>query len=98
MSNTDTAWKTLERVNEWIRFADAKAIAILAGSGVLGGLVVRALPEWAEAKQHPWHSSLLWISLIFLAFAVLFSLAVLTPKRDVTIQHPVSAAVSELTV
>jgi hypothetical protein len=40
---TETLWRTYGAINEWIRFADAKAGAILTVNGVLGGALVTAL-------------------------------------------------------
>lgn len=40
----DDAWATYSQVNEWIRFADVKATALLAVSGVLGGLLISSAP------------------------------------------------------
>ncbi|MEV6925872.1 Pycsar system effector family protein [Dactylosporangium sp. NPDC051485] len=37
-------WTPLQHVNEWIRFADGKATALLAASGVLGGLLAGTHP------------------------------------------------------
>jgi Family of unknown function (DUF5706) len=80
MSDVDSAWKTLERVNEWIRFADSKAVALLTGNGVLGGFVIRAMPRWSQVGTHPWRYWFLATSLGFVMAAILSNLRVLTPK------------------
>lgn len=43
--NTDGLWRTLEVVSEWIRFADAKAGAVLAVNGVMLALFTGRLRE-----------------------------------------------------
>lgn len=50
MQNSEV-WGVLTQTNEWIRFADAKATALLAAGGVLGGLLVISVPapdSWGE--------------------------------------------------
>jgi hypothetical protein len=79
LSNTEGAWKALQQVNEWIRFADAKAGAILAGSAALGGVVLHALPQWSKHGEHPWQFWLLIASLVAVTLAILFALRVLAP-------------------
>jgi hypothetical protein len=45
---TEHLWKTLQSINEWTRFADAKAGAVLAANGVLGTLAAGfAKDHWA---------------------------------------------------
>lgn len=38
----EDAWRLLNSVNEWVRYADAKAAGSLAGAGVLGGALAQA--------------------------------------------------------
>lgn len=38
----EDAWRVLNSVNEWVRFADAKAGGALAGAGVLAGALASA--------------------------------------------------------
>ena len=40
---TQDVWKVLEHTNDWLRFADTKAVGALAAAGVLGGLAANAL-------------------------------------------------------
>ncbi|TAH31655.1 hypothetical protein EYC59_06475 [Candidatus Saccharibacteria bacterium] len=42
---TNDRWQILNNINEWIRFADAKAGVVLAACGVLGGIVIARLPS-----------------------------------------------------
>ncbi|WP_117212098.1 Pycsar system effector family protein [Allorhizocola rhizosphaerae] len=43
----DSPWKVLTLVNEWIRHAEAKAAAVLAGAGVAGALVYQLVRDEA---------------------------------------------------
>jgi hypothetical protein len=43
--SAEGAWKALAEVNGWIRFADAKAAALLSLSGLLGGWILAMLGE-----------------------------------------------------
>lgn len=45
---TDHLWRTLQTINEWTRFADAKAGAVLTANGVLGTLAAGFVKDhWA---------------------------------------------------
>ena len=76
----DDAWKSLSQVNEWIRFADAKAIAILAGSGVLGGLLVRAIPQLSDFKIYPARATLLSVAIVCVGASALIALRSVAPR------------------
>lgn len=80
MAGVDDVWKSLAQVNDWIKVADAKAVALLAGSGILGGFVVRALPAWREWGTAPWYHSFLLLSTASLSLAIFLSLSALMPK------------------
>lgn len=41
--HTDDLWKTFSAVNEWVRFSDSKAGAILVANGILAGFGVPAV-------------------------------------------------------
>jgi hypothetical protein len=41
-SLTDVLWRNLEHVSEWVRFADAKAAAVLTLDGILATVLVSA--------------------------------------------------------
>ena len=64
----DHLWRTLQAINEWARFADAKAAAILAANGVLGTLAAGLieghweLPDGTRTRAwaRSWHSSADW--------------------------------------
>jgi hypothetical protein len=72
-------WKTLQLVNEWIRFSDAKAAAVLAGSGLLGGLVVHSVPSYQQFGDHLVRSALLILALVCVVTSFLLALMALTP-------------------
>jgi hypothetical protein len=42
MDKDEAAWRILEHVNEWIRFADTKSGASLAGAGLVGAVLAQA--------------------------------------------------------
>ncbi|GAA3298241.1 hypothetical protein Dvina_52290 [Dactylosporangium vinaceum] len=77
---TDDAWKSLAQVNEWIRFADVKAGAVLAGSGVLGGLLIKAIPDRATFHQHPARATLISLAIICVGCSALITLRTLAPR------------------
>ncbi|MEZ6091412.1 MAG: hypothetical protein R3C05_26025 [Pirellulaceae bacterium] len=63
--------ETYQIIGEWIRFADAKAAAVLAVNGALSGVLIPTLHEYSQLDQPhptPWWTSfvsvafLLWIS------------------------------------
>jgi hypothetical protein len=43
--SSETLWKVYGTVNEWVRFTDAKAAAILAADGVLAGFAASLLKD-----------------------------------------------------
>jgi hypothetical protein len=76
----DDAWKALGQVNDWIRFADAKAIAVLAASGVLGGLLVRSIPRASDFKLHTATAILLSAAIVCIGASALITLRTLAPR------------------
>lgn len=80
MANTEDAWKAFQHTNELIKTADEKAGAVLAAGGVLGGVLVNALPA------QPWWSgtwlstALLLASIVLVSVSILLSLAVFVPR------------------
>ncbi|WP_435017834.1 Pycsar system effector family protein [Tundrisphaera sp. TA3] len=45
---TEHLWKTLQGINEWIRFADAKAGAVLTANGVLATLAAGVIEKQSD--------------------------------------------------
>ncbi len=76
----DSAWKSLAQVNEWIRFADAKAAATLAASGVLGGLLVKQVPSAGDFAERPGFSILLALAILCDGSAALITTRTLAPR------------------
>ncbi|MGD8150433.1 Pycsar system effector family protein [Ornithinimicrobium sp. Y1694] len=65
----EQAWKLLSMVNEWIRFADAKAGATLAFSGVMGTLLYNLVKDL--------HQRTTWLDVTVVLTCTLLFLAVL---------------------
>lgn len=80
MTNSEDAWKALSQTNDLIKVADAKAGAMLAASGVLGGTLVRAVPAPLLWGESPWHVVLLLVSLALVAASILLALKVFVPR------------------
>ncbi|MEV0704930.1 Pycsar system effector family protein [Saccharopolyspora sp. NPDC050389] len=80
MPGTDDAWKALLQVNDWIKLADAKAAAALAGSGVLGGLLVRGFPQPYAWAHQPWHAVLMLASFLLVSASTLLALTAVAPR------------------
>jgi hypothetical protein len=76
----EEAWRGLQQVNEWIRFADAKAGAVLAGSGVLGAFLVHAIPRLSDFRDQPVRALLLSVAICSLGLSALITLRVLAPR------------------
>jgi len=53
MNTIETAWQIYATVNEWIRFSDTKAGAILAADGVIAAVAFSLLPEPVPAAYLP---------------------------------------------
>lgn len=46
MTKNEELWKLLESINEWIRFSDAKAVALLGIQGLFIGFLVDNRTSW----------------------------------------------------
>ncbi len=70
----ESIWKTYEMVNDWIRFSDAKAGAILTADGVLVGIFLALLPHFFSLSTRKFHtcSSLIAWNTFGMSFCVLF--------------------------
>lgn len=67
----EQAWKLLSMVNEWIRFADAKAGATLAFSGVMGTLLYNVVRELQ--RRSTWLDVTIVLTCVLLFVAVLLA-------------------------
>lgn len=80
----DQAWKALSLVNEWLRFAEAKAAAVIAVAGVSGGVVYNLVKGVSDA---PCPISVMTIvSIGFILGAGVCSAMVFIPRRKNPIQ------------
>jgi hypothetical protein len=75
-----TSWKTLQQVTDWIRFADTKATAVLAGSGIVGGLLVSASPPMVQLRTLDPPGLLFFISVALAGSAAICCLLTLVPQ------------------
>lgn len=80
MAGSEDAWKALLLVNDWIKVADAKAVATLAGGGVLGGLLVRGFPHPDEWHHAPWRAGLVLASFALVSASALLAMSVVLPR------------------
>lgn len=80
MTNSEDAWKALSQTNDLIKGADTKAGAVLAASGVLGGILVRAVPAPRLWGHDPLHAGLLLFSMVLVAVSILLALRVVVPR------------------
>lgn len=78
--STEEVWRSLQQVNEWIRFADAKAGAVLAGSGLLGGFIVGSIPTVSDFKVHTTRAVLIGVAIVCLGASSLITLRILAPR------------------
>jgi len=73
----DLDWIVFSQVNEWIKFADMKATALLAIGGVLGGLLVSSAPV---SSSHGVRQILFIAAVISVVLSTLMSLFALLPR------------------
>lgn len=82
--STEHAWKVLAEVNGWIRFADAKAAALLSLSGLLGGwMLVLASGE----PRSPLKGAGLLTGMVLVLAAAGLSLSALRPVTGRRVGH-----------
>jgi len=77
----DTLWKTYETTSDLIKFADAKAGAVLAANGIIIGSLVANLQSSIVALHN--HLALLILLLLIVAattFSTYFSIVCLSPN------------------
>ncbi|ASR37180.1 hypothetical protein BAY61_21735 [Prauserella marina] len=80
MTKSDDAWKALSQINDLIKVADAKAGVVLASAGVLGGIVVRAVPSPTQWRESWFHTGLLLLSIALVSVSILLSLRAFVPR------------------
>jgi hypothetical protein len=84
----ENAWRALDQVSALIRFADAKAVAALTVSGVLGGWVLTTFPPRHLLKDEIGRTLLEAGSLTALAVAAVFALLAMRPRTRSTYGAP----------
>lgn len=78
--SSEESWRLLQHVTESIKFADTKAGAVLAGSGVLGGVLVTAAPTGHDFEAYPVPAVLTVLAIVCVGASALLSLLVLAPR------------------
>jgi hypothetical protein len=82
--------ETYNAIGEWIRFADAKAAAVLTVIAALGGLLIPTLKTYFDGKANAPYLTSWWPALVvalfslwllFLAASGLYAFACITPFR-----------------
>lgn len=80
MSTNEDSWKALQQTHDLIKVADTKAAAIVTGNGVLGGVLLKALPPhggWSAAWPHV---ALLLGGMTAISASIIFALRVFMPR------------------
>jgi len=84
MGPVDTLWNIYSAIKDWIILSDAKATAILAFYGVIGGVAFSGLLSYQEpSMSDPFHFVLLVMGLVFSTCSVLFAFLCLNPRESV---------------
>jgi len=80
---TESLWKVYGSLNEWVRFTDAKAAAVLAADGVLAGAAISALQGKRELlMSHPAALSALVIGLAALVASAAYCIFCISPSVE----------------
>ena len=80
----ETMWKTYNTINEWIRFSDTKAGAILAANGVIVTIVLSKLTGSKDfIYSCPIFLILLIIGILASFISIILSIVCLTPTLKV---------------
>src|SRR5687767_8433933 len=85
---TEDAWTAFDQINQWIRFADAKASVLLASSCVVGGILLSRSPS-PDLDILTRTRGVLWgVGMIAVALSALFSLLALQPRLRIKRSEP----------
>lgn len=80
----ETLWKTYNVINEWIRFSDTKAGAILAANGVIASIVLSKLSEDnVFLNNHPIFLIPLILGIITTFISIISSIICLNPTLKI---------------
>jgi hypothetical protein len=77
---SEDLWRIYGAISEWIRFSDAKAVAILAGGGVVLGLTLNRLVEALESTASFWTVLIGLLTIAAMAVSAGFCMAALWPR------------------
>lgn len=83
----ETLWRTYNSINDWIKFSDSKATALLAINGVILSIIFSNLPKvWILVQGDILKVTLvltgILITIYFIFATILFSISCLYPKMD----------------
>ena len=80
----EALWKTYNSINEWIRFSDTKAGAILAANGVIASIVLSKLTKSnVFLDGHPIFLFPLIIGIILTCISIISCLICITPTLKI---------------
>ncbi len=73
-------WQTLSELNEWVRYADGKAVALLGIQGILIGLVVTFIRDILNSASNWIATTSFILGSICIGVALICSLICLSPR------------------
>ena len=80
----ETLWKTYNVINEWIRFSDTKAGAILAANGVIASIILSKLPDHQVfLNEHLTLLILLMLGITTTFISIILSIICLNPTLKI---------------
>lgn len=80
--SVENAWRLLGYVNGWLRFADAKAAAILSANSLLGALISALYSIRPGLGHRAWRVTLLSLALAAVATSGTYALRALRPHTQ----------------
>lgn len=81
---TEQQWKTFAVINEWLRFADTKAGAILTANGVLAGVAIGVLKDHRTyLLDHLWITGVATFGLLAVLGSASYCLLCIFPKTRI---------------
>jgi hypothetical protein len=103
-SSSEDLWRTLQQIAEWIRFADAKAGAVIAVDGVMIAFHAGRLDNEANSGLAP--TLALCAAMVVAALSALFAVMTVSPRArrfgassalhyDIIAAHPSASAFHE---
>lgn len=81
---TETMWKNFNTINEWIKFSDTKAGAIVAANGAIATIVLSKLAESIDfIDSYPIFLVLLIIGILTSFTSIILAIICLTPTLKI---------------